>query len=101
VALAGAAFSSRIPDAVYEQIAQLPAELQVWMETCGADLMATTFSGTRDGRLLQLLLADSPGVRRRLLWKALTPGAIAGPATFASWSERVVTSDSVKTPSWR
>lgn len=90
LALAGAAFSSRLPDAVHEQIAQLPAELLVWMETCGGDLLATTFSRTRDGRLLQFLLADSRGVRRKLLWKALAPGSIAGPKTFAAWPDQAV-----------
>jgi hypothetical protein len=90
MALAAAAFSSRLAEAVHEQIAHLPTEQQVWMETCGGDLLTTTFSRTRDGRLLQFLLADSPGVRRRLLWKALSPGAVAGPSTFASWPEQAV-----------
>lgn len=85
LALAGAAFSSRLPDAVHEQIARLPVGLRVWIETCGGDLLAQTYPRTRDGRLLQLLLSDSASVRRAVLWRALSPGEIAGPAKVASW----------------
>jgi hypothetical protein len=79
IALAAAAFSSRLPDTVREQIARMPAEQQQWIELCGGNLLASTFFRTRDGRLLQFLLSDSPEMRRKILWKALSFGIIATP----------------------
>jgi Uncharacterised nucleotidyltransferase len=86
LALAGAAFSSRLPDPVREQIARLPAERRQWIESCGGDLLAGTFSPTRDGRLLQFLLSESPQTRRKIVWKALSPGVIPTPRKVASRS---------------
>jgi hypothetical protein len=87
LALAGAAFSSRLPDAVREQIELLPAQQRLWIESCGGNLMAATFGRSRDGRLLQLLLSESQETRRKILWKALAPGVIAAPRRVARWSE--------------
>lgn len=86
IALAGAAFSSRLPDAVREHIERVPAEQRLWMETCGGNLLAGTFDRTRDGRLLQYLFSDSPQMRRKILWIALSPGAIATPRKVATAS---------------
>lgn len=83
LALAGAAFSSRVPEAVHEQIESLPAALRAWMERCGGDLLAQTYRRTRSGRLLQLLLSDSASVRRTVLWRAVSPREIASPAEVA------------------
>jgi hypothetical protein len=83
LALAEAAFSSRLPDAVREQIAHLPAEQKQWIELCGGNLLAAQFARTRDGSLLQFLLSDSPETRRRILWKALSFGRIATPHKIA------------------
>jgi hypothetical protein len=87
LALAGAAFSSRLPDALSEQIARLPVEQRLWIESCGGNLLAATFARTRDGRLLQFLLSESPATRRKILWRAVSPGTIATPRKVASWSE--------------
>jgi hypothetical protein len=78
-ALASAAFSSRLPDALREQIDRLPAEQRAWIESCGGDMLAASFGRTRDGRLLQFMLSESPRTRRKILWRALLPGAIASP----------------------
>ncbi|HEX4005802.1 MAG TPA: nucleotidyltransferase family protein [Acidobacteriaceae bacterium] len=81
--LAAAIYSSRVPDAVREQLEKLPPAVGAWIETCGGDLMATSFRRSRDGRLLQCLVADSAATRRKLLWKAFAPGAIASARSLA------------------
>jgi hypothetical protein len=81
--LAGAGFSSRLPDAAAEQIQRLPAEQRKWVEACGGNLLMEAFPRTRNGRLLQLLLSDSADAQRKILWKALAPGGIPGPMRFA------------------
>jgi len=86
-ALAGACFSSRLPDAVEEQIHRLPAAQRAWIERCGGDLLAETFCRTRDGRLLQFLLANSAAARRKVLWRAVSPGVIASPRKVANRPE--------------
>ncbi|HZZ39259.1 MAG TPA: nucleotidyltransferase family protein [Acidobacteriaceae bacterium] len=89
-ALAGAVFSSRLPEAIHEEIARLPAQQRRWIETCGGNLLATTFARNRDGRLLQFLLADSPAMRRKILWNAVLPTTISSPQSVASWPEHAV-----------
>lgn len=84
LALAGAGFSSRLSTVVENQIHGLPAELRSWLESCGGNLLAVAFHRTRDGRLLQFLLSDTPGARRRALWRAVAPGAIPHPRQIAS-----------------
>lgn len=76
--LAGATFSSRRPESIEEQIREMPADLKTWIERCAGDLIAETFRRTRNGRLLQLLLSDSRHARRKILWRAISPGTIAG-----------------------
>jgi Uncharacterised nucleotidyltransferase len=84
LSLSGAGFSSRMPDAVEEQIHCLPKEQRAWIEICGGDLLTEAFRRTRDGRLLQFLLSNSAGARRTILWKALSPGVIASPTKVAN-----------------
>jgi hypothetical protein len=86
-ALASACFSSRVPEAVREQIELLPASQRTWIENCGGDLLARSFHRSRDGRLLQLLLTESFESRRRVLWRALSPGTISSPRRVAKWAE--------------
>ena len=83
-AIAGAGFSSRMPHAVEEHIQRLPAKQQAWIKLCGGDLLLQSFLGTRDGRLLQLLLCDSAGARAKILWRAISPGEIASPKQLAN-----------------
>lgn len=82
-ALAGAGFSSRIPDAVEEHIRRLPAKQRAWIKICGRDLLVQRFLRTRDGHLLQFLLCDSAKARRHVFWRAISPGEIASPKQFA------------------
>ena len=88
MALSGAAFSSRLPTAIQEEIELLPATQRSWMETCGGNLLTKAFDRTRDGRLLQLQLADSG--RRRLLWNTMSPGTISSPKKVAVWPQHAV-----------
>ncbi len=83
-ALAGAGFSSRMPDVVEEHIRCLPANQRAWIKTCGANLLFQTFPRTRDGRLLQLLLCDSAGARTKILWRTVSPGLLASPRNVAN-----------------
>jgi hypothetical protein len=46
--------------------------------------LENTFRRTRDGKLLQSLLAETPEARRRIIAMALAPGRPAGPAKVAS-----------------
>lgn len=87
LALAANGFSSRLPDAVQEEIEGLPPEQRRWIEMSGGNLLTGAFTRNRDGRLLQFLLSTSPGSRRKILWKAMSPGAIATPRKFSSWPE--------------
>lgn len=87
LALAGAAFSSRMPEAVREQVERLPTEQKRWIEMCGGDLLTSARVRNRDGRLLQWMLADSMAERRKILWRAVSPGVIATPARVAAWLE--------------
>lgn len=83
-AVAGAGFSSRMPVAIEEHIRRLPAKQRAWIETCGGDLLVKSFLRTRDGHLLQFLLCDSAGTRRKILWRAVSPGLIASPRKLAN-----------------
>ncbi len=102
LALAAAAFSSRLPDALREQFARLPAEQRLWIESCGGNQLAATSARTRDGRLLQFLLSESPETRRKILWRALSPGTIATPQKCARLSKhRVAARSWLQRSPWR
>lgn len=82
--LAIAWFSCSVPDAVKAEFELLPPKLQNWIERCGSSPLEIPFRRTRDGRLLQFLLADTTQARKRILWTALVPGRIAGPKRIAA-----------------
>jgi hypothetical protein len=82
--LAAAWFSCKVPDAARAEIECLSRELRNWIETCCCAPLGTLFRRTRDGRLLQFLLAETRESRKKILWKALGPGRISGPETRAS-----------------
>jgi hypothetical protein len=83
-ALAGAWFSCNVSDTVQSEIDSLPTTVKVWMERCGCTPLEAQFGRTRNGRLLQCLFAETPEARRKILWRALVPGRIPGPAKVAS-----------------
>src|SRR6202035_4630279 len=83
--LAAAWFSCSVPDAVKAEIDSLSPQVEAWIDTCGSAPLENLFRRTRDGRLLQFLLAETPEARKTILWKALTPGRVAGPAKVASF----------------
>ena len=77
-------FSCNHHHALKEAIESLDPALRSWVETCGNAPLETLFRRTREGRLLQSLLAETPESRRRIIAMALSPGRIAGPAKVAS-----------------
>jgi hypothetical protein len=81
--LAVAWFSCNQHGAVKAEIDSLYPPLRSWIETCGCAPLEILFRRTRDGRLLQSLLVETPEARRRILAMALGPGRIAGPAKSA------------------
>lgn len=83
-ALAVAWFSCDVSDAVKSQIDSLPAEVKAWINRCGYAPLEAQFRRTRDGRLLQFLLAETLEARKKILWKALVPNRLPGPAKVAS-----------------
>ena len=82
--LAVAWFSCNVPDAIEAEMDRLPTGLKNWIGTCGCSPLEALFRRTRDGRLLQFLLAETAEARKRILWKALTPGHVFGPEGAAS-----------------
>jgi hypothetical protein len=82
--LAAAWFSCNRHEAVKAEIDSLNPPLRSWIETCGGTPLEALFRRTRDGRLLQSLLVETPGARRKIVAMALAPGRIAGPARVAS-----------------
>lgn len=90
-ALAASWFSCNLPGPVKAQIDSLSPRVRAWIETCGWVPLENTFRRTRDGRLLQLLLAETPEARRRIAWRALSPGRVSGPAKVASFGKHSTT----------
>lgn len=76
-------FSCSLPGAVREQIDSIPSPIRAWIETCGYTPLESLFRRTREARLLHSLLVETPQARRRILWKALTPGRVQSPDTRA------------------
>ena len=83
--LAVAWFSCSQHGTVKAELDSLHSPLRSWIETCGSAPLEILFRRTRDGRLLQSLLAETPGARRKIIAMALTPGRIAGPVKVASF----------------
>jgi hypothetical protein len=73
-------FSARLSEEVREQIAELPARIARWVETLGACPLEATYRKTREGRLLQFLLADSWKSKLHALRHALLPGVFTVPS---------------------
>ena len=87
MALATDWFSATPPLAVQEEIDSLTPGLRSWIKSCGASPLTAMDGRTRDGRLLQMLLAQSSPSRWKILRRALSPGVISGPRRFAQRSE--------------
>ena len=83
--LAAAWFSCNQHGAVKAEIDSLDPPLRSWIETCGGAPLENLFRRTREGRLLQSLLAESPEARRKIMATALATGRIARPAKVASF----------------
>jgi hypothetical protein len=82
--LAVAWFSCNQNRAVRAEIDLLSPPLRSWIDTCGCAPVETLFRRTRDGRLLQFLLAETSGARRKIINMALAPRLVPGPAMAAS-----------------
>ena len=89
--LAIAWFSCKQHATVKAEIDSLYPPLRRWIETCGSAPLEVLFRRTRDGRLLQYLLADTPVARRKIMAMALHPGRIAGPARVATFGTHPTT----------
>jgi hypothetical protein len=89
--LAVAWFSCNHHGAVKAEIDSLDPPLQSWIETCGCAPLEVLFRRTRDGRLLQSLLAETSQARKKIITMALVPGRIAGPAQVASFATHPTT----------
>ena len=83
MALAADWFAAAMPPAVAEEIDSLQPVLRAWIDGCGASPLVATDGRTRDGRLLQMLLARSRQSRWRILRRALSPGFVSGPKKLA------------------
>lgn len=77
-------FSCTLSDAVHAQIESLPQLQSIWIERFGASSLEGMFRHTRDGRLLQVLLADSRPARRLVIRRAIIPASILGPSGIAA-----------------
>jgi hypothetical protein len=87
MALATNWFSATMPLAVREEIDSLSPGLRAWIKDCGDSPLTAMERRTRDGRLLQMLLAQSSLSRWKILRGALSPGVIARPRKFAQRPE--------------
>lgn len=77
-------FSCDVSDTVKAEIDSLPPKVRTWIKRCGFTPLEAQFRRSRDGRLLQFLLAESSEARKGILWKALVPLRIPGPGKVAS-----------------
>lgn len=82
--LAAAWFSCNVSESVKSEIDSLPSEVGTWIKKCGCTPLEAQFRRAREGRLLQFLLAETPEARKKILWKALVPNLLPGPAKVAS-----------------
>ena len=77
--LANLWFACRCSRAVQAHTDALPPMQKLWLQRFGASPLEAMFRRTKDGRLLQVLLADSWAARRRSVWKACIPPFFEGP----------------------
>lgn len=82
--LAVAWFSCGVPDAIRFEIDSLPPNIRAWIKRCAPTPLEAQFRRTRDGRLLQYLLADRTKARKTILREALIPNRLPGPTMVAS-----------------
>jgi hypothetical protein len=73
-------FSAALADEVRGEIDALPAQLACWVETLGACPLEASYRKTRNGRLLQFLLADSWESKLHALRHALLPSVFVMPS---------------------
>lgn len=85
--LATAWFSCRLPAAVKEEIDSLSPLVRSWLDTWGWVPCESLFRRTRDGRLLQFVLAESFESRRKIVRMALLPASISTPTKVASFGK--------------
>lgn len=90
MALAADWFSATMPPAVREEVEALPAAHRAWMRSFGGSPLQPMFRRTRDGRLLQMLFAQTSESRWKILRRALAPGIVAGPGRVTGWAENPV-----------
>jgi hypothetical protein len=72
-------FSCALPDTARVEIDGLPETQKSWLDRFGGAPLEVMFRRNKDGRLLQLLLADSRKTRRSVLRRAIIPARVAGP----------------------
>jgi hypothetical protein len=88
-------FSARLSEEVRDEIAALPAALTRWVESLGGCPLEASYRKTREGRLLQFLLADSWDSKLHALRHALLPSVF----TIPSGSELHVRNRRFRAPS--
>ena len=80
--LARAWFSCAFADVVRVEVERLPLAQQHWIAHFGGAPLEVMFRRNKDGRLLQLLLTNSLGVRRTVLRRTIIPERVAGPSAW-------------------
>ncbi len=81
--LARSWFSCPLPEVAIAVLTGLPPAQKFWLEHYGGSPLEVMFRRNKDGRLLHLLLVDSPEARKRVLRRAILPNSIPGPAESA------------------
>lgn len=76
-------FSCTLPQRVRQQVDSLPAVQKGWIERFGGSPLQGMFRRTKDGKLLQLLLAESWAAKQEVLRRAVFPVVISAPDTPA------------------
>ncbi|HKR31268.1 MAG TPA: nucleotidyltransferase family protein [Terriglobales bacterium] len=82
--LAVAWFACNVSDTVQSEIDSLAPQVKAWIENCGCTPLEGQFRRTREGRLLQILFAETSEGRKKILWRAVVPDRLPGPAKIAS-----------------
>ncbi|HEY6447244.1 MAG TPA: nucleotidyltransferase family protein [Acidobacteriaceae bacterium] len=73
-------FSARLSDEAHDETARLPDRLTRWVESLGGCPLEASYRRTREGRLLQFLLADSWDAKLYALRHALLPSVFTMPS---------------------
>jgi len=73
-------FSARLAEEACDEIGQLPERLIRWVETLGGCPLEASYRRTREGRLLQFLLADSWDSKLYAIRHALLPSVFTMPS---------------------